>query len=187
MDGRSTHRKGGQATQQVRPESVRPGAGFLARKDRSAHIADARFPATRPASAYGLNPRYIARITRFREDAADEPARGQGWCARYKHRALVLTNFPLYPERVRGDCRGPRLLIPASTLDRSAPSLTVSHLFGIAGHQCPVPALLTLMEFSNSRQAPWRLARCHGATIGVMTTRLAVLVSFRIARPAGAA
>ena len=66
MDGRSTHRKGGQAKQQVRPESVRPGAGFLARKDRSAHIADARFAVTRPASAHGLNPRYIARITRFR-------------------------------------------------------------------------------------------------------------------------
>jgi hypothetical protein len=63
MNGRGAGREGRQATQQVRPDSGRPGADFLAREDRSAHTTDARLPAARPASAGRLNPRYILRCT----------------------------------------------------------------------------------------------------------------------------
>lgn len=55
------------------------------------------------------------------------------------------------------------------------------------GHGCPAPASLTLMELAHGRQAPWTLAGCHGASIGVMTTRIAVLASIRDARPECAA
>jgi hypothetical protein len=48
-------------------------------------------------------------------------------------------------------------------------------------------AWLTLRNFVHGRQAPWRLAGCQGASIGVMTTRLAALASFRITRPVCAA
>ena len=60
-------------------------------------------------------------------------------------------------------------------------------LFGVAGQQYPVPALLALMEFAHSCQAPWRLGRGHGGSMGAMTTRLAVLAGFRIRRPVCAA
>jgi hypothetical protein len=42
-------------------------------------------------------------------------------------------------------------------------------------------------EFSHDRQAPWRLAGCHGASISVMTTRLAVLACLGMTRPICAA
>ena len=77
-----------------------------------------------------------------------------------------------------GDCRGPRSACLASQRGVGA---------SIVGHQHLVPALLALMEFAHGRQPLWRLARGRGASIGVMTTRLAALASNRIARPVCAA
>ena len=71
----------------------------------------------------------------------------------------------------------------AGSIGRRSLSVTFKH------RRLPSPSarFADSQEFAHGHQAPWRLARCHGASIGVMTTRLAVLASFRITRPTCAA
>src|SRR3984885_47089 len=122
MDGRSTHGKGGQATHQVGPESVRPGAGFPARKDRGAHIADARLAVTRPASAYGLNPRYIARITRFSAAIVIRSRQAQmPWSGRHGWDAQFVGLWPLgQGGEMEQSCRGGERLQRLGVIKRAS-------------------------------------------------------------------